>query len=220
MDKIGQSNLLIFASPQQMFSKNEFDTLNAYLNSGRSLLILFNEGGEQKNNSNLNYLLEQYGIFVNNDCVIRTSFYKYLHPKENLIQSGILDKEIVRVANNQQKEIQKQKPAFLSNILKEKDDDDFEKEKEQGGLDFVYPYGASLNIQEPSFSLLSSGPLSYPINRPIMGAYQSRGKLAVIGSYKMFHDDYFEKEENQKIFEFLIRFLLSNEVQLDTNNSE
>jgi intraflagellar transport protein 52 len=151
-----------------MFLQAEIDTLHGYLNSGKSLLFLFNEGGEQKNNSNLNYLLEQYGISVNNDCVIRTSFYKYLHPKENLIQAGILDKEIIRVANNQQREIQKSKPAFLSSILKQ-DEDDLNKEKEQGGLDFVYPYGASLNVQEPSFSLLSSGPLSYPINRPLMG---------------------------------------------------
>ena len=67
---------------------------------------------------------------MNSDCVVRTAYQKYFHPKENLIQAGILDKEIVRVANNQQKEIQKQKPAFLSNILKEQDDDDFEKEKE------------------------------------------------------------------------------------------
>jgi len=95
-----------------------------------SLFFMFNEGGETKNNSNLNYLLEQFGISVNSDCVVRTAYQKYFHPKENLIQAGILDKEIVRIANNQQKENQKQKPAFLSNILKETDEDDFGKEKE------------------------------------------------------------------------------------------
>jgi len=32
-----------------------------------------------------------------------------------------------------------------------------------------------------------------------------------MGSYQMFTDDYFDKEENSKIFQFLIKFLLSNE---------
>jgi intraflagellar transport protein 52 len=107
----------------------------------------------------------------------------------------------------------------LSSILKQ-DEDDLNKEKEQGGLDFVYPYGASLNIQEPSFSLLSSGPLSYPINRPLMGVCQNKGKLAVIGSYQIFTDDYFEKEDNQKLFDFLLKFLLTNEVHLDKGGTE
>jgi len=62
---------------------------------------------------------------------------------------------------------------------------------------FVYPYGATLNVQEPAFPILSSGPLSYPTGRPIGAIYQdqnSMGNLVVLGSYKMFTDDYFEKE--------------------------
>lgn len=73
---------------------------------------------------------------------------------------------------------------------------------EQGGLDFVYPYGATLNIQDPSHSILGTGALSYPVNRPIAAVCQLKGhgKLAVIGSTEMFTDEYFEKEENSKIF--------------------
>lgn len=147
--------------------------------------------------------------------MVRTSFQKYLHPKENLINAGILDKEIVRSAHNLPKENLKQKPAFLSNILKEQDDDDFSKEKDQMGLDFVFPYGASLNVQDPSQAVLSSGPLSYPINRPIAGLYSDKGKLAVVGSYMMFTDDYFDKEENSKLFDFFVKYLMTEEVQLD-----
>lgn len=29
-----------------MFTKSEFDTLNDYLNKGKSILFIFNEGGE------------------------------------------------------------------------------------------------------------------------------------------------------------------------------
>lgn len=81
----------------------------------------------------------------------------------------------------------------------------------------MFPYGVSLNIQDPSQAILSSGPLSYPINRPIAGVFQSRGKIAVIGSYQMFTDDYFDKEENAKLFDFFIKFLMTQEVHFDKN---
>ena len=48
-------------------------------------------------------LLEQFGIFVNTDCVIRKAFCKYLHPKEAYIGNGILNKELVRVAKGEAK---------------------------------------------------------------------------------------------------------------------
>ena len=37
----------------------------------------------------------------------------------------------------------------------------------RGGLDFVYCFGATLNIELPSHAILGTGPLSYPSNRPI-----------------------------------------------------
>lgn len=160
----------------------------------------------------MNYLLEQYGISINNDCVVRTAFYKYLHPKEVYIQNGILNKEVTRVALNQPKETQlKTQPTFISNILNAKDDDEaFSRESEQGGMDFVYPYGATLNIQEPAHSLLGTGALSYPVNRPIAAvcSTKGKGKLAVIGSTEMFTDEFLEKEENSKIFVIFILFVL------------
>jgi intraflagellar transport protein 52 len=72
---------------------------------------------------------------------------------------------------------------------------------ENGGLQFVYPYGATLNVRKPSFPILSSGPVSYPANRPVAAFYMSpkRGKLFVIGSMMFLEDEFFEKEDNQKI---------------------
>jgi len=43
-------------------------------------------------------MLEQVGISVNNDSVIRKTFFKYLHPKEAYVANGILNDELVRVA--------------------------------------------------------------------------------------------------------------------------
>ena len=54
------------------------------------------EGGEAKQGTNINAMLEQLGISVNADSVIRRTFYKYLHPKEAFIANGILNNELVR----------------------------------------------------------------------------------------------------------------------------
>lgn len=78
--------------------------------------------------------------------------------------------------------------------------DDLSKD-ENGGLKFVYPYGATLNVRKPSFPILSSGPISFPANRPVGAFYMSpkRGKLFVLGSMMFFEDEFFEKEDNQAI---------------------
>jgi hypothetical protein len=45
---------------------------------------------------------------------------------------------------------------------------------------------------------LSSGPISFPPNRPVGAFYQSakNGKLFVLGSMQFIQDDFFEKEDN------------------------
>lgn len=155
-----------------------------------------------RNNTNVNYLLEQYGINVNNDCVVRTSFYKYFHPKEALIQNGVLSQEVVRVANGRPKEEKAKKPTtqFLSSVLNGKEEDG--DEEDGRGLDFVYVNGATLNVQAPSVPILGSGSLCYPSSRPVAALYEGpkgRGKLAVMGSFDVFSDEYLEKEENTKL---------------------
>ena len=44
------------------------------MENGVSILILLNEEGEKASKSNINYFLEEFGISVNSDNVIRTSF--------------------------------------------------------------------------------------------------------------------------------------------------
>lgn len=60
------------------------------------MLLIMHEGGENKLGTNINFMLEQLGISVNPDSVIRKTYYKYLHPKEAYIGNGILNNEIVR----------------------------------------------------------------------------------------------------------------------------
>lgn len=88
----------------------------------------------------------------------------------------------------------------------------------------VYFFKKNIYIYYIIFNfLLGSGPLSYPSNRPLGTVYQTKngkGKLAVIGSYDMFTDEYFEKEDNSKIFDFLIKFFLGNEVEFGKNEED
>lgn len=65
-------------------------------------------------------------------------------------------------------------------------------------------------MRKPSFPIISSGPISFPANRPVAAFYMSpkRGKLFVMGSMMFFEDEFFEKEDNQKIQEAVFRWLL------------
>lgn len=80
-----------------MFNANELENLKQFLLAGRKLIVFLGEGGEDKNNTNINYLLEQFGISVNSDSVIRTNFYKYHHPKEAFVSHGCINKDFVRL---------------------------------------------------------------------------------------------------------------------------
>lgn len=224
-EKLKKANLVLFAAPHEMFLEAEFNIMKNHIETGGKILILLNEGGEAKMNTNLNYLLEQFGISMNNDCVVRTSFCKYFNPKEALVTNGILDQEVVRIANNQPREERRNKPnnAFLSNLINVREEDG-DKEEENGGLNFVYPFGATLNVQEPAVALLSTGPVSYPLNRPICAAYthpKSNGKLIVFGSVEAFCDEYFDKEENKKLLNFFLKYFFEdNDIEITKETKE
>lgn len=94
-------------------------------------------------------------------------------------------------------------------------------EKDQKGLTFVYPYGATLTVKKPAAPLLSSGFISYPVNRPVVAAWQEggvatpaskskSGRLVVFGSAQCFVDEWIDKEENSKLQEIIFRWLLKD----------
>ena len=57
----------------------QFDALKQYIEKGGSLLVLLGEGGESRFDTNINFLLEDYGIMVNNGQY-------YVHCKPFLIK--------------------------------------------------------------------------------------------------------------------------------------
>ncbi|CAH2292747.1 intraflagellar transport 52 homolog isoform X1 [Pelobates cultripes] len=168
---------------------------------------MLGEGGESKHDTNINFLLEEYGIMVNSDSVVRNVYYKYFHPKEALVSNGVLNREISKAAGKE-----------VSAVV----DEDGGGNNTQA-LTFLYPYGATLNIMKPAMAILSTGSVCFPLNRPILGFYHSRtqgGKLAVMGSCHMFSDQYLDKEENSKILDVLMQWLTTNDIRLNQIDAE
>jgi intraflagellar transport protein 52 len=103
---MAQCNLLLLGGPRAPFTGQELKDVRQYIEQGGSAMVIMQEGGEQKMNTNINAMLEQFNIFVNSDCIIRKSFHKYLHPKEAFVGNGVLNKDLVRVAKGEAKQEQ------------------------------------------------------------------------------------------------------------------
>lgn len=65
MDVLNGVQLVVFGAPRAMFSEAEFNCLHKYIDLGGSVLVMFSEGGEKELHTNINYLLEEFGIMVN-----------------------------------------------------------------------------------------------------------------------------------------------------------
>jgi intraflagellar transport protein 52 len=218
LERLLQCRIFVSVAPTKKFSSSEITALKSYItNHNGSLLILLSEGGESKLNTNINYLLDEYGINVNNDAIVRTSYYKYFNPKEALVPDGILNRAISELAGKQ---------LDLNNVLNSSEKNELAAQS----LQYVYPFGATLNVQKPSIPILSSGTVCYPIKRPLCALYgcnvpvtsrqKGMGRLCVIGSAHVFHDSYIDKEENRKLLEALVRCLTDETCQLNQIDSE
>lgn len=160
-------------------------------------MLLLGEGGEHDFNTNINFFLEEFGMNLNSDAVIRPNYYKFFHPKEAVIAGGIASDNMIKTLQDLQ--AQQRKPGErldeVDAILKP---------------EFVYPFGASMNVIHPSIPLLTTGPVVYPYNRPVAGLFSglnSQGKIIAIGSGHMFTDKYVIEESNMAVWDFFIQIL-------------
>ncbi|XP_045616151.1 intraflagellar transport protein 52 homolog [Procambarus clarkii] len=199
-ENLGQAGVIVFACPRQRLTEVQFSILRRHVEEGGSLLVMAEEGGEKKANTNINFLLEEYSISVNNDSVVRTCYYKYFHPKECLITNGILNRAILEASG-------KNIPGLLL-------DDTLSGRS----MSFIYPFGATLNVARPAVAVLSTGSISFPLNRPVCAFYEhptSNGRVAVLGSAHMFTDYYIDREENSKIKDVIFQFLTAKDFKLN-----
>eukprot|EP00095_Tigriopus_kingsejongensis_P009560 maker-scaffold518_size150039-snap-gene-0.21 protein:Tk09560 transcript:maker-scaffold518_size150039-snap-gene-0.21-mRNA-1 annotation:"intraflagellar transport protein 52 homolog" len=204
IDSLNQARVFVLAGPREKFNETEIDHLKKYLETGGCLLVLLGEGGEKRFDTNINFFLEEYGIMINADAVVRTNYHKYFHPKECLIPNGVLNRAISEAAG---------KTGTKAGV----GDYDSDINNAQA-LTFVYPHGATLNVARPATPILSTGTVSFPLNRPICALFThpgSGGKLAVVGSGSMFADQYIEKEDNNKIKDVIFEFLTGDTINLN-----
>ena len=154
---------------------------------------------------------------MNSDCVVRTVYHKYTHPKEALISSGVLSRKLVKAKDALSKkgrvdatnETDAPSPSRDNYNSRNSGSD----HKQTDGLTFVYPNGCTLNVAKPAVPLLSSGFVAYPLNRPVLavsnviGAEKKIGKICVLCSAAIFSDDWLLKEENNKLQDILFKWL-------------
>ncbi|CAD6193238.1 unnamed protein product [Caenorhabditis auriculariae] len=194
---------VVIAAPKLPYSSSEIDALHSFMQEGGGLLVLLGEG--QQVALNVNGLLSKYGISANADCVIRTIYYyKYFDPKEALVSNGVVNRAVAAAAK---------KPISS------------EQRENAQSLVFVYPFGCTLNVERKATVALSSGSACFPVARPIAVLHQvdssqdqtmASGRIAVVGSLLMFHDNYIDKEENGKIFDVFIDYITSSGFELNT----
>ncbi|XP_076034643.1 intraflagellar transport 52 isoform X2 [Oratosquilla oratoria] len=199
-EAISQAGVIVLACPRQKFTEGQFSIMRKHVEEGGSLFVLMEEGGERKANTNINFLLEEYGISVNNDSVVRTCYYKYFHPKECLITNGVLNRALLEEAG-------KNIPGLII--------DDALRSR---SMAFVYPFGATLSVARPAVAVLSTGSVSFPLNRPVCAFYEHPGKggrVAVLGSGHMFTDQFLDREENSKIKDVIFQFLTAKDFKLN-----
>lgn len=132
----------------------------------------------------------------------RATYHRYMHPKEAFISHGILNPEIARMkdaASLSRRGAHGAKPGSsgggvggqrlgsassshsgsangasgsITAIGGADDPASLSGDGARGGLTFVYPYGATMTVQSPAHPVLSSGPISYPLNRPVAGVWE------------------------------------------------
>uniref|UniRef100_A0AAR2LA23 ABC-type uncharacterized transport system domain-containing protein n=1 Tax=Pygocentrus nattereri TaxID=42514 RepID=A0AAR2LA23_PYGNA len=89
-EKLHGAKLWITAGPREKFTAAELEVLKQYLNGGGNVLAMLGEGGEVSYDTNINFLLEEFGIMINSDTVVRNMYYKYFHPKEALVSNALV----------------------------------------------------------------------------------------------------------------------------------
>ncbi|KAL0218336.1 hypothetical protein P9112_003989 [Eukaryota sp. TZLM1-RC] len=194
-------NTLVISSPQDHFTSDEIDHLHHYLKQGGTIFVLLSSGGEAKLGTNINYFLEDYGISVASDTVIRSTYLDKANPSNCVLSDALCI------------------PSMLSLLSSSPNSDDLLPP-------VIFPNGASLIVQSPALPLVLSGSLSFPVNRSLIAGclikpdnmtkvvdplHESAGfgKLIVFGSSEMFCDDFIAQYNNMSLADAMFQIALN-----------
>jgi intraflagellar transport protein 52 len=192
-----QISLFILAGPQQKFNEIELESMKDFVNNGGSLMVLLAESGENAFDTNINFLLEEFGININSDSVVRQHYYKYFHPKEVVLNGCI-------VCENMNNELLKVIKKTGLSMMDEKFD-----------IELVYPFGATLNVIAPSNTLITTSTIAYPFNRPVCGYFtnDNGGQILAMGSGHVFTDKYIVNEHNMFVWDYFVTLLVEKSIK-------
>ncbi|XP_055345881.1 intraflagellar transport protein 52 homolog [Paramacrobiotus metropolitanus] len=182
---LSRCRYVIFASPQRKFSTAEFNLLKSFLDAGGSMFFWLGEDSEEPIRTNINYLLEEYGMALGMESVIRGVFQKYFIPKEALISDGYLQK----MSASQSTDTKNQQS-------------------------FLFPYGTTLKVKSPAVPLLTTGSACFPMHQPIcaFASVPKGGKVMVLSSGLTFTDNYIDKENNLLLLDRLFSLLTAEKL--------
>ena len=215
LDTLVDVDILVFGGPQEKFSLSEVDILKSFIHGGGAVLILCHEGGEPASGTNINYLIEDYGISLNSDVLVRTTPHENLHPKETLVVGGVLNRvfedkfgitghptedEKMNYYTNKVLNISSSLMRFPSNEAEE--------------LIFVLPHGATLSVRKPAVTVVSSGKIAYPKHQPVCAVWRGdgtsgkgTGRIGVLGCGDLAGNVWSTCEDNSRILDFLLQWL-------------
>lgn len=187
-------------------SSHELEALEKYIASGKSWFCLAQEHTHKL--QLVNTLLSKFGMKFEHDGIVRTAFSKYLHPKNALVNDGILHPSLLAKSNSE---------ITRSDVVV------YKATSEDESIPFVYPHGCSIDVIAPSQPILSSGMFSFPCKRPIASAWEDlssmkrneRARVISVGSSLMFADEWIDKEGNKDLFISFTKYLLHDGVSFD-----
>ncbi|GJQ81075.1 hypothetical protein Trydic_g21881, partial [Trypoxylus dichotomus] len=174
------SNVVILPGSQNPFDEDELNALKSFINEGGRVLVLLTESN-QDDTSNINILLEEYGIIPNMDCLIRTHYYKYFHPKECYISDVVINSSL----NKEKTSINIVYPFGCTMSVNK-------------------PAVVAFTSGSTTFPVdRPLGALYYNEN--------TGGRLIAIGSGHMFADKYLDHEKNERFREMVFEFLTTTD---------
>jgi len=149
---------------------------------------------------------------------VRCSYDRYLHPKEALVNDGIVNKALARALMQDAAYRPNDSPLLLGGASASL--------AKGAGIELVYPNCCSLHVQQPACPILSSGTLCYPVNVSIGAAFRHprphatarEGRVVVLGSSRAFSDDYIGKESNLSLANTIVDWLCGSCFELDMHD--
>lgn len=153
--------------------------------------------GEDQGTNNIQAIVEDFGVTIQRDGVVRICQYQTYHPKEVVIDDGLLVKEMV---------------SHLEGLAEDPPRDPILDVLFPGKFSLCFPFSCTMSASYPAFPVISSTETSFPADRCLVAACEGRslgaGRFIVMGSTHFFEDHWISQQKNLAVASFFFRWLL------------